>query len=194
MREPTDIKASKQTLRLKVAAVLQAMTPAERVAASGQARRLLASRPEWRAARSVLFYAPMAEELDVWPLVKESLAQGKRVGLPRYEARSGAYMACEVQDLGLDLKPGHFGIREPAAHCAAFSLNWLDLILVPGVAFDLHGRRLGRGKGFYDQLLAGLRGVMCGVAFDQQIALEVPVTPRDVRVNCILTPTRWIGL
>ena len=188
------MRASKRALRREVAAVLRAMAPAEREAASGQARQLLASQPRWRAARSVLFYAPLAEELDVWPLVKEALRAGKRVGLPRFAPQSGAYTACEVQDLGLDLKAGHFGIREPADHCAAFSLKWLDLILVPGVAFDPHGRRLGRGKGFYDQLLAGLRGVTCGVAFDQQIVREVPVTSHDVLMNCILTPTRWIGL
>jgi 5-formyltetrahydrofolate cyclo-ligase len=186
-------KASKQALRREMAAALQTMVPAEREAASGQARRLLASRPEWKAARSVLFYAPMTGELDVWPLLEDALAGGKKVGLPRYAAESGTYTACEVRDLETDLKTGHFGIREPASHCASISLK-LDLILVPGVAFDLHGRRLGRGKGFYDQLLAGLRGVMCGVAFDQQIAREVPVTPRDIRMNRILTPTRWVDL
>ncbi len=188
------MNASKQALRREVAAVLRAMTPAEREAASGQARELLASRPQWRAARSVLFYAPMAEELDVWPLLQQALGAHKRVGLPRFSPEAAAYVACEVRDLGLDLKPGHFGIREPAGHCAAFSLKWLDFILVPGVAFDLQGRRLGRGKGFYDQLLAGLRGVTCGVAFDQQIVRQVPVTPNDIRMNCVLTPTRWIGL
>jgi 5-formyltetrahydrofolate cyclo-ligase len=189
-----EIKAAKQALRREVAAVLRAMAPAEREAASGRARQLLASHAEWRAARSILFYAPMAEELDVWPLVSEALGAGKRVGLPRFAPQSGAYVACEVQDLALDLKPGHFGIREPADHCAAFSLKRLDLILVPGVAFDLDGRRLGRGKGFYDQLLAGLRGVTCGVAFDQQIVREVPVTSHDILMNRILTPTRWVGL
>jgi len=188
-----DVKASKQALRREVTAVLRAQAPAARDAASGQARELLISRSEWRAARSVLFYAPMAEELDVWPLVREALGAGKRVGLPRFVPENGAYLACEVQNLGLDLMPGHFGIREPADHCAAFSLKWLDLILVPGVAFDLQGRRLGRGKGYYDQLLAGLRGVKCGVAFDRQIVGEVPVTPHDILMNCILTPTRWIG-
>jgi 5-formyltetrahydrofolate cyclo-ligase len=70
----------------------------------------------------------------------------------------------------------------------------VDLILVPGLAFDLRGRRLGRGKGYYDQLLRGLRGITCGVAFDQQIVAEIPVEPHDVRVNCVLTPTRWIQL
>ena len=90
----------------QVAAVLRAMTPAEREAASGQARELLASRPEWRAARSVLFYAPLAEELDVWPLVREALGAGKRVGLPRFAPESGAYMACEVQDLAWTSRRG----------------------------------------------------------------------------------------
>jgi 5-formyltetrahydrofolate cyclo-ligase len=66
------------------------------------------------------------------------------------------------------------------------------LVLVPGVAFDSHGRRLGRGKGFYDQLLAFVRGTKCGVAFDEQIVPEIPIEPHDVRLNCILTPTRWI--
>ena len=74
------------------------------------------------------------------------------------------------------------------------SLNRLDFILVPGVAFDLHGRRLGRGRGYYDILLAKVRGTTCGVAFDEQIVREVPVEPHDSDVNCILTPTRWIEL
>ena len=193
MNMRADIKACKRALRREAAAVLRAMTPAERETGSLQARGLLISRPEWRAARSVLFYAPMAEELDVWPLAREALGAGKRVGLPRFVPENGAYLACEVRNLGLDLMPGHFGIREPADHCVAFSSKSLDLILVPGVAFDVHGRRLGRGKGYYDQLLAGLRGVKCGVAFDGQIVGEVPVTPRDILMNCILTPTRWIG-
>jgi 5-formyltetrahydrofolate cyclo-ligase len=62
------------------------------------------------------------------------------------------------------------------------------------VAFDLHGRRLGRGKGFYDRLLARTRGTKCGVAFDEQIVAKITVEPHDAQVNCLLTPTRWIEL
>ena len=69
----------------------------------------------------------------------------------------------------------------------------LDVVLVPGVAFDLGGRRLGRGAGYYDRLLTGVRGTTCGVAFDEQISGELPVEPHDVHVNCILTPTRWLS-
>jgi 5-formyltetrahydrofolate cyclo-ligase len=70
----------------------------------------------------------------------------------------------------------------------------LDLILVPGVAFDLQGRRLGRGKGYYDQLLGALHGTRCGVAFDQQVVDEIPMAPHDMTLHCILTPTRWVEL
>lgn len=170
------------------------MTPSQRSAASAQAQALLRARVEWRSARSVLLYAPLPQELDLWPMAAEALAGGKQVFLPRFSPATGTYSPCRVADLALDLKPGHFGIREPAEHCALFLLNGLDLILVPGIAFDLHGRRLGRGKGYYDQMLAGLRGVTCGVAFDEQIVGNVPVAPHDVLVNRILTPTRWVGL
>ena len=98
----------------------------------------------------------------------------------------------QAKDIAKDLSHGQFGIREPSGHCIAVPPNRLDLILVPGVAFDSHGRRLGRGKGFYDQLLESVRGTTCGVAFDEQIVESVPVEPHDVHLNCILTPTRWI--
>jgi 5-formyltetrahydrofolate cyclo-ligase len=89
------------------------------------------------------------------------------------------------------LGTGKFGVREPVASCEKIVLKHLDLILVPGLAFGLDGHRLGRGKGFYDRLLAVLHGPACGVAFDEQIVSVLPVEPHDLRLNCILTPTRW---
>jgi 5-formyltetrahydrofolate cyclo-ligase len=72
------------------------------------------------------------------------------------------------------------------------ALNRLDLALVPGVGFDADGRRLGRGRGHYDRLLAQVAGTKCGVAFDEQMAPEIPVAPHDVILNRIVTPTRWL--
>jgi 5-formyltetrahydrofolate cyclo-ligase len=183
--------ASKPALRRAILGVMKTIPPVDRTLASERARALLSAQPLWREARSILLYAPMAEELDVWPLLGQALAAGKTVGLPRFDPGAGRYLACQVRDPEQDIRIGHYGIREPAWHGAGFLLNRLDLILVPGVAFDLQGRRLGRGKGYYDQLLAALRGVTCGVAFDQQIVDAIPVVAHDVRVNCILTPTRW---
>ena len=87
----------------------------------------------------------------------------------------------------------HENRREPNDRCALVPLNTLELVLVPGTAFDSRGHRLGRGKGFYDQLLSQVRGQTCGVAFDEQIVPEVPIEPHDVRLNYLLTPTRWMG-
>jgi 5-formyltetrahydrofolate cyclo-ligase len=67
-------------------------------------------------------------------------------------------------------------------------------VLTPGIAFDALGRRLGRGRGFYDRLLAQTTGTRCGVAFDQQVVDVVPVETHDVVLNCILTPTRWLNV
>ncbi len=188
------VNVLKTALRRQVQARLKEMTPAERVAASARARSLLVSQRRWQEARTILFFAPLPEEIDLWPLLAESLSAGKEAALPRFDAQSKKYIPCQVRRLADDIKTGRFGIREPADGCAECSSKRLDLLLVPGVAFDLHGRRLGRGKGFYDQLLATVGGPTCGVAFDEQVVGEVPVEPHDARVNCILTPTRWLEL
>jgi len=172
---------------------LRAMTDPQRMERSVLARALLEAQEVWIQAKSVLFYAPLREEVDVWALAEKGLVAGKTVSLPRFEQGRNSYAACEIRNLGSDLSPGRFGIREAAEGCVELALNRLDLILVPGVAFDPQGRRLGRGKGFYDQLLTAVRGTTCGVAFDEQIEREIPVEPHDIFVNCILTPTRWIS-
>jgi len=188
----TTIQDAKAALRKEVGARLRLMSAADRLAASGRACALLADQPEWKNSQSLLFFAPLPEEVDVWPLMGEALGAGKTVALPRFDASKGCYTACQVRDLACDLRRGQFGIREPVDGCAGPALKRLDFILVPGVAFDLKGRRVGRGEGFYDRLLAVLRGTTCGVAFDDQIVQNIPVEPHDAVLDCILTPTRWL--
>jgi len=188
------ISGAKAALRRRIHDELARMQPQARAMASAQARALLAHQKVWQEAESILFFAPTEGELDVWPLLPEALAAGKSVALPRFLKEAKGYVGCKVNDVDQDVAVGYLGIREPLERCARVALNRLDLVLVPGVGFDLHGRRLGRGKGFYDRLLRAARGTTCGVAFDQQIVREVPVEPHDKYVNCILTPTRWIEL
>lgn len=117
---------------------------------------------------------------------------GKLTALPRFVEATGTYEAARVVALESDLQPGRFGIREPAAHCAAVPLNQLDLVLAPGVGFDAGGHRLGRGKGHFDRILNAVRGVKLGVAFEWQIVERLPVEPHDVKLDGIVTPTRWL--
>lgn len=183
----------KRAMRLEIRQHLGDMPPEERAEASREACALLQQQEFWRRADTILFYAPMEPELDIWPLLGLALAAGKHACLPRF-TDTGEYEACGLADLTVDIVPGHFGIREGANHCPRVALNRLDLALVPGVAFDLQGRRLGRGKGFYDRLLPAVRGTRCGVGFDVQLVPEVPVETHDVLLNCILTPSRCIEL
>ena len=188
------IQGAKRVLRGQVRAEFNRLGAPERAAASAQARARLAAQPLWQTAQRVLFFASLPEEIDLWPLLTEALATGRSVALPRFVAETRSYEARLIRDPEQDLHAGHFGIREPNPHCAPLPSARFDLIFVPGVAFDLQGRRLGRGKGYYDQLLKVVQGMTCGVGFDQQIVVEIPVAPHDVRLNFILTPTRWVAV
>jgi len=187
-------REAKAALRSEVRGRLKDLGAAQRAAASRRAQGLLKQQAIWKKAQTILLYAPAGEELDVWPLLKEAATAGKRAFLPRFDPDSGVYVAGEIGEAREHLRTGQFGVLEPTADRSQIPLNRLDLVLAPGVAFDLHGRRLGRGKGYYDRLLAAVRGKTCGVAFDEQIVAEIPLEPHDMLVNCLLTPTRWIEL
>jgi 5-formyltetrahydrofolate cyclo-ligase len=189
-----DIQAAKALLRKQIRGALEKVSPAARTALSAQIRDRLKEQAIWKNAGAVLFFAPRPDELDLWPLLEEALAAGKIAALPRYHPAEKNYVAGRVQNVRNDMVTGQFGIREPAARCPEIPLSRLDLILVPGVAFDWHGGRLGRGKGFYDRLLAGTRGVKCGIAFDEQMVNEVPAGSLDARMNFMMTPTRGVEI
>jgi len=184
-------EGQKAAIRRELREAVRALSAELRTDESARLRRLLVEQPLWTAARAVLLYVPVGEEPDIWPLAMLALVEGKVVVIPQYLAEQERYQGCAVRDLAGDLAPGQFGILEPAAHCPVFDLKQLDLALVPGIGFTLDGGRLGRGKGYYDRLLAEVPGFKCGVAFDCQVTASLPLEPHDVRLNCILTPTRW---
>jgi 5-formyltetrahydrofolate cyclo-ligase len=188
----TSVTNAKSVLREQIRARAKSLSPAARANASAELAARLREQNVWRAAKSLLLFAPLPDEPDIWPLLTEALAANKIVALPSFMPGTSIYAARRILDPARDVVIGKFGIREGADVSPEIELNQLDLVLVPGVAFDSHGRRLGRGKGFYDRLLAGVRGTKCGVAFDEQIVDAVPVEPLDIPLNCILTPTRWI--
>lgn len=186
------MKNQKKLIREQFRRKLREKPPASRLADSQALCELLLDSPIWEETRTVLFFAPMADEPDIWPAFEFIVQQDVTVTLPRFDGAKGGYVPCIVQDPSADLVVGQYHIREPGPKCREFPVNLLDLILVPGVAFDLRGRRLGRGAGYYDRLLNGISGTTCGIAFDEQLSGELPVEPHDVYVDCILTPTRWL--
>lgn len=186
------ITNAKAILREQIRARLKAISAAHRTVESAQLCARLHGAEVWQAAHTVLLFAPLPDEPDIWPLLADALHADKRVALPSFDKASEEYCARQIQDRDKDILSGQFSVREPGVHCPVLALNQLDLMLVPGVAFDLGGWRLGRGRGFYDRLLPLAGGVKCGVAFDEQIVDAIPTEPHDVKLNRILTPTRWL--
>jgi 5-formyltetrahydrofolate cyclo-ligase len=184
-----DLNEQKSALRKKIRDALKSFPAGKRGVDSPKVCELLRQQPFWKRAAAVLLFAPLPDEVNVWPLTEEALAEGKIVALPRFDPVGANYAACRIQNLQSEIVAGQFDIREPVSGCAEIPLSELDLVLVSGVAFDLRGRRLGRGGGFYDRLLEGFPGVKCGIAFDEQVVDEVPTALSDVRVDFILTPT-----
>jgi 5-formyltetrahydrofolate cyclo-ligase len=186
------LKAAKAAMRVQVHASLELLPPWHRSSISRKVCERLEQQPLWIAAKRVMLFAPLVDEPNIWPLLAEGLAGGKRIALPSFISASQGYVAREIRDPSRDLNVGHFSVLEPAASCPQFPLNRLDLVLVPGVAFDTLGRRLGRGRGFYDRLLADVRGTKCGVAFEEQLVAAVPTGPQDALLDCVVTPSRWL--
>jgi 5-formyltetrahydrofolate cyclo-ligase len=188
------LQKQKSELRLKIRARLGKISAAGREAASLQLCTKLKGQSFFQNAAAILFFAPIPDETDIWTLLEEALAAGKIAALPHFDADAQNYVARRVQNLQSEIVSAQFLVREPNSSCAEIPLDKIDLILVPSVAFDLHGNRLGRGKGFYDRLLSQFRGTKCGIAFDEQIENEIPTGAHDVRMNFILTPTRCLKI
>ena len=186
-----DSAGLKAEARLHLREALKKLSEADRQNGSAAIRTILTSQPVWKSARAVLLFVPTRHEPEISPLISEALAARKIVALPRHVPDTGQYTARRIRDPVADLVPGRFGILEPRSDCPIHPLNELDFALIPGIGFALDGIRLGRGRGYFDRLLAAVPGFKCGVAFDCQVAFELPMEPHDIRLDCILTPTRW---
>ena len=182
----------KSGLRSQIRAMLKNVPPEKCKLDSAKLCVKLKEQPFFHEAGSILFYAPLPGEPDLWPLLEETVITEKIIAKPRFDSAGKNYVACRVKDLQNEIAIGRFGVREPNSNCRAIPLNDLDLILVPGIAFDRNGHRLGRGKGYYDRLLEMFNGKKCGIAFDEQIVEEIPVGSHDVKMDFILTPTRCV--
>jgi 5-formyltetrahydrofolate cyclo-ligase len=178
------VSGLKAALRSQMRAALQLMTVEERAQASLEICHRAAQLPAFHGAKTVAFFASLATEPDIHPLVEEAWAQGKRVvfplmtregNVPRLDWR----IATKWDEL---IVVGPFGIREPdPARCPALAPEDLDCVFVPGLAYDERGGRLGRGGGYYDVALAAMDvgTARVGLMFVRQRVAEVPHVEHD---------------
>ena len=148
--------------------------------------------PEWREAETVFCYVGTTNELDTMGILHSVLLEGKKLAVPKIEGKS-TMSARRLLDLN-ELVPGVMGIPEPGDGTEIIPKEKPDLIIVPGLAFDTEGYRLGYGGGYYDKYLSGLSCHTIGLCPESRLLKLVPREPHDKRVSIILTEERTLRI
>ncbi len=173
----------KQSIRDQVIASRKAMLPTERTVANRAITDAVLAHPTVQAARTICVYISAPEEVDTHRLIDALFKQGKAVIVPKVVEDRLMLMPI---DSWTDVRPGAFGLLEPVGS-QFINAKEAQLFLVPGVAFDREGNRLGWGKGFYDKLLEKVSAPKIGLAYDIQILSRLPHTPYDIPMNTLIT-------
>ncbi|WP_283745699.1 5-formyltetrahydrofolate cyclo-ligase [Sideroxydans sp. CL21] len=191
-----NIQARKRALRQSIIADREKLPVAERLRLSRAIVESTRNLPVYQQARTVLGYLNFGAELVAELWVRQALADGKQVLLPRVNRASRHLDLYRVQDLEHDVAPGSWGIREPVAErcIKEEALGTVEFILLPGVAFTREGARLGYGGGFYDKLLAQIphRPALVAGAFALQVVQEIPQESTDRNVEWLVTEAEMI--
>jgi 5-formyltetrahydrofolate cyclo-ligase len=185
------IGMSKRSVREAALSARRALSAPERAARSEQIARHVLALDVFERAQTIAVYAALGAEVDTTLIAAGAESRGKRLAFPRAAGERGlAFSLATLETLVL----GPFGTREPPPGAPLVEPSSLGLVLVPGVAFDLQCRRLGRGRGHYDATLAALPAGVAriGLAFEVQLVDEVPLEPHDVVLDAVVTESRVV--
>ena len=180
----------KATIRKDILEKRKSQDPQKRVAQSRSIMRALLSRKEFQAADKILIYLSQDEEVGTDSLLGRALELGKRVCVPVVDRENDELRVSELPGPEIDFRLGAFGVREPADEDLNFvPSDQIDLVVVPGLAFDRQGGRIGYGKGYYDGLLSRLNSQVprIALAFEFQVLDTVPQDENDIQVDAIIT-------
>jgi 5-formyltetrahydrofolate cyclo-ligase len=179
---------AKRELRSRMRSV-RAVVPASarELRARGAVQRVL-ELAEYVCAQTIVGFSAIQKEIDPAELLAGARASGKRVGLPRVV--DDVLALHEFRDVS-ELAEGAFGVLEPAASAPVIAPAEVDLVIVPGLAFDARGHRLGYGRAFYDRLLPGMtKAFRLGLAYDFQVVMELPNDAHDIPMHAVATDLR----
>jgi 5-formyltetrahydrofolate cyclo-ligase len=159
-------------------------------------RNSLYTLPEFLDAKTILFYASFRSEVETHSMIKQALKAGKNLILPKVYKEGHRLLLYELKDLR-ELNAGFMGIPEPFVPDERIvAIDDIDLIIIPGAAFDYSGNRLGYGAGYYDYLLTERKRKMpvIALAYEEQIVDSIPAEEHDVQVDMIVTDKRVIRI
>ncbi|MEE9368785.1 MAG: 5-formyltetrahydrofolate cyclo-ligase [Pontiella sp.] len=158
--------------------------------ASAEIEKNISCLDPFTAAETVALYMGISGEVSLDTLFSSCWNLGQRTCIPVFNNETKLYEMAEVTRK-TRFKIGRYGIKEPI-NPLLVSEQEIDLMILPGVAFDSHGNRVGRGGGYYDRLLVKFSGITIGVAFDFQVYHQIPTEPHDKPVDFIVTETKTV--
>lgn len=187
------LQADKKKMRDAVLLSRDAMSPAARTSASRAILEKISAMPQYEKAKVVLTYMGFGTEIDTRPFFERIIADGKIAVLPRVDRATQTLILHSARGMS-ELLTSKYGILEPGTDAPIVAVTNVDFVLMPGVAFDRNGNRLGYGRGYYDKLMSTANPALMRVAagFSCQIVGSVPVGPHDKKVDCIITENEII--
>jgi 5-formyltetrahydrofolate cyclo-ligase len=183
------INREKKDLRNQLLAKLLSLTKEEIKRRSKNVQEILQDLPIYKKAKMVMVYFPLKGEVDLMEMIRK--AKDKRFCFPVMELEKKDLIPFEVNDLDKDFVYGPWGVMQPDIEKSKkIEISEIDIVIVPGLAFDYQKNRLGRGKGFYDRFLKRIQPPTkkVGVAFDFQVLESLPIhPPLDEKVDLIVS-------
>ena len=177
---------SKEDIRKRLLNIRRYLSREEVLEMSRNIKERLFALSEYKSCKVVMFYIAHDNEVETREMIIESL-HSKKVLIPCTSLERNMIYPVEIENLD-DLERGAFGILEPRNK--KIYRGDIDVIIVPGIAFDPRGYRIGYGKGFYDRFLIGTNALKIGIAYDFQIVNRIPEDENDVPVDMIVSEKR----
>ena len=175
----------KHKIRKHIKTIISSYSELEKAEKSGIIKNRLFNEEEFKKAKVVMFYVSLKDEVNTLSMIDEAIKAGKKVCVPVIIKEDKRLIAGEIEDRNKDLEKQHFGIYQPkSGKVKEVPLENIDLVVVPGIAFDRSNVRLGRGHGYYDRFLCALsnKTKTIGLAFDSQVVENLPKDSHDIPV------------
>ncbi|HOK80209.1 MAG TPA: 5-formyltetrahydrofolate cyclo-ligase [bacterium] len=179
----------KAEIRKQILDIMKKMTNQEWKENSEKIFTNLTSVPEYSRCWVLMSYVSFDKEVNTIPIISDCLAKARTVCVPKIDWKNFSMVPVQIfneDDIDFSQK-----IPQPFSD-AYIAISEIELVIVPGIAFDKNCNRLGRGKGFYDRFLATCNAIKIGLAFDFQILEQIPVNENDIQMDIIVTETRII--
>jgi 5-formyltetrahydrofolate cyclo-ligase len=184
------VQENKKKIRKSTLIRLRSMDQAERKTRSHKIKRRLFKDRSFKRAESIMFYVSKSYEVDTSQMIEEALRSGKKVIIPMTDTQKKRLIPTQITDPKTQLAKGAFGVYEPKRkYLKPVDVKDIDMVVVPGIAFDKKGNRIGHGKGYFDRFLQSLpkKTPTIGLAFRCQLIERIKTLAWDISVTKLIT-------